>query len=99
LPLSRTVSTAVAMASQAYFLRSGAVGDGRSRGFMWTIVGCVGWCGQLLPASDGEEPLSYPEQTAGCAGQWAYVPDAVATQADAGLGDTRHRLYENREAT
>src|SRR5690606_20646438 len=54
LPLSRTVSTAVAMASQAYFLRSGVVVVGRSWGFMGTIVGCARGPGQLLPTADGE---------------------------------------------
>nr|WP_199728422.1 MULTISPECIES: hypothetical protein [unclassified Pseudoxanthomonas] len=40
LPLSSTVSTAVTMASQAYFLRSGVASAGLPWGFMETIVRC-----------------------------------------------------------
>src|SRR5690554_2832374 len=41
LPLSRTVSTAVPIANQAYFLRSGLVAAGLSIRFIFHIVPCI----------------------------------------------------------
>ena len=49
LPLSRTVSTAAAIASQAYFLKSGVVVTGPSLVFMWGIVACAHRPGEPQP--------------------------------------------------
>lgn len=57
LPLSSTVSTAVTIASHAYFLRSGVASAGLSWGFMGTIVRCDRGPGQPAHVAQSAGPL------------------------------------------